>query len=179
VSQDPMTGASRYDRELIELLNELRVVLPGVQVLFAFLLPVPFTQRWTEVDAFGRNVFFVTLLLAAAATALLIAPSAFHRIRFRRRDKRHMLAIANGFAIAGLLLLAAAMTGAVLLVSDLLFTRGAAITVAALTGGVFLLVWFAVPLSRWLNDRDRDRRAARREDGDPGDGVVTRGTASV
>jgi len=177
VSADPTAGGSRYDRELIELLNELRVVLPGVQVLFAFLLPVPFTQRWTDINRFQRDVFFVTLLLAAAATAMLIAPSAFHRIRFRRRDKRHMLKIANGFAIAGLLLLAAAMTGAVLLVSDLLFSRTQAVAVAVVTGAVFALVWFAVPLSRWLNDRDGGDDAAPPAP-DPDDAAVSREAAS-
>ena len=75
-------GGSRYDRELIELLNELRVALPGVQILFAFLLPVPFTQRWNDVTQFQKDVFFVTLMAAAVATVLLIAPTAFHRLRF-------------------------------------------------------------------------------------------------
>ena len=96
-----MSEGSRYDREWLELLNELRVVLPGVQVLFAFLLPVPFTSRWADVNDFQRDVYFVTLLLAAAATAMLIAPSSMHRIRFRKHDKRYMLGSATSSPSAG------------------------------------------------------------------------------
>jgi hypothetical protein len=143
-------GGSRYDRELIELLNELRVALPGVQILFAFLLPVPFTQRWNDVTQFQKDVFFVTLMAAAVATVLLIAPTAFHRLRFRQRDKRHLLEVANVFAIAGLLVLAVAMTGAILLVSDLLFSRTQAYIAAGVIGGLFLVLWFALPVSRAL-----------------------------
>ena len=82
---------SKQDRELIELLNELRVVLPGVQVLFAFLLTVPFTQYFPKVTDSQKNVYFAALLLTAVATAFLIAPTAFHRIRWRDRDKEYTL----------------------------------------------------------------------------------------
>ena len=90
---------SRLDRELIELLNELRVALPGVQVLFAFLLTVPFSQRFAQTTEFQRDVYFSALMSVAVATALLITPSAFHRIRFRRRDKAYLLRVANRFAM--------------------------------------------------------------------------------
>src|ERR671916_2197791 len=97
------TGEDRQERtarELIELLNELRVALPGVQVLFAFLLTVPFTQRFPDITSLQRNVFFVAFLSAAAATAFLIAPTAYHRIRFREGDKEQMLQTANVLALA-------------------------------------------------------------------------------
>src|SRR5512132_3521469 len=81
----------RQDRELIELLNELRVALPGVQVLFAFLLGVPFTQRFGQMSELQKDVYFVTFLCAAASTALLIAPSAYHRLEWRQGDKEHLL----------------------------------------------------------------------------------------
>jgi hypothetical protein len=152
--EDQAAGSSRYDRELLELLNELRVALPGVQVLFAFLLTVPFTQRWGDVTAFQRDVFFVVLLLAAASTVLLMAPTAFHRIRFRRRDKQMLLRAANVMTIAGLGLLALAMTGAVLLIADLLFSRTQAWIVGAVVFAAFAAVWFLVPLSRHLVEPD-------------------------
>src|SRR6266566_9780182 len=87
----------RLDRNLNELLNELRVALPGVQVLFAFLLGVPFTQRFSELVPYQEDVYFGTLICAAAATAFLIAPSAHHRIEFRLKDKRHLVSLANRF----------------------------------------------------------------------------------
>src|SRR4029079_17490593 len=90
------------DRELIECLNELRVALPGVQVLFAFLLGVPFTQRFSEVSDLQKDVYFLTFLCTAVATALLIAPSAYHRLEWRQGDKGYLLVISNRLAIAGI-----------------------------------------------------------------------------
>src|SRR5436189_515711 len=118
----------RLDRQLEQLLQELRVAMPGVQVLFAFLLAVPFQQRFTQVTDFQRDVYFVTLLAAAAASAFFIAPTAFHRVRFQERDKPFLVAISSRFMIAGLACLALAMIGAVLLVSDVLFD-GATVTI--------------------------------------------------
>lgn len=96
----PDGSQSRLDRELIELTNELRIILPGVQVLFAFLLTVPFTNRFASVNNVQRSAYFVALIGAALAAALLISPAAFHRIRFRQRDKKHMLVIADRAAVA-------------------------------------------------------------------------------
>src|SRR5215218_604845 len=110
----------RLDRNLQELLGELRVALPGVQVLFAFLLVVPFNQRFADITSFQRTTYFVTLLLATAASACLIAPSAHHRIEFRRQDKRRIVFGATRLAIIGLALLAFAMTCAVTFVTDFL-----------------------------------------------------------
>src|ERR671932_1269427 len=105
----PETDWERADRNLNELLGELRVALPGVQVLFAFLLTMPFTQRFSKVNAFQEKVYFVTLLCAAAASALLIAPTAHHRIQFRQQDKDHLVLVANRLALAGLAALAVSM----------------------------------------------------------------------
>src|SRR3954469_7754678 len=103
----------RLDRELIEFLNELRVALPGVQVLFAFLLGVPFTQRFSQVSDLQKDVYFLTFLCAAVATGLLIAPSAYHRLDWRQGDKEHLLVVSNRFAIAGTAFLALAISGSV------------------------------------------------------------------
>src|SRR2546423_11848734 len=91
----------RLNRQLLELLNELRVALPGVQVLFAFLLAVPFQQRFSTVNAFQRDVYYGTLLTSTIAAALLIAPTAYHRLNFRQHDKRRIVLHSNRLSIAG------------------------------------------------------------------------------
>ena len=153
-----MTSESRdekLDRELIELLNELRVVLPGVQVLFAFLLTVPFTNRFQRITETQEQVFFVTFLLTTVATALLIAPSAYHRLRWRQHDKEKMLRTSNRLAISGMAFLAAAITGAVYLVTDLIFEARAAITlVIAATVLCYAWFWYGLPLMRRIRDPD-------------------------
>jgi O-antigen/teichoic acid export membrane protein len=140
----------RLDRQLDQLLNELRVAMPGVQVLFAFLLAVPFQQRFGEVTDFQKNVYFVTLLAAAAASALFIAPTAFHRLMFQARDKPHLIAVSSKLAVAGLVCLAIAMNGAVLLVTDVLF-EGATVTVTvAITAVLYIGLWFVLGIVRRL-----------------------------
>src|SRR4029079_17337514 len=113
----------RVDRELIELLNELRVALPGVQVLFAFLLTVPFSNGWRRITDFQKDVFVAAILLTAVSTALLIAPSAHHRLLFRSKDKEYLLFTANRLAIAGIGFLALAMSATILLVIDVVFQK--------------------------------------------------------
>src|SRR2546423_4816528 len=108
----PESREERLDRNLAELLQELRVALPGVQVLFAFLLVVPFNQRFTATTPGQRAIYFVTLLLTAAATVFLIAPSVHHRVQFRRQEKEEIVVVGNGLAVIGLAVLAVAMTGA-------------------------------------------------------------------
>ena len=125
------TEDERLDRNLGELLQELRVALPGVQVLFAFLLAVPFQQNFTKITEFQKNVYFATLLLTAISAALLISPSAYHRLTFRYQQKHHLVFLANRFAIAGLGALALAMTGAILLITDVLFGTTATIVTGA------------------------------------------------
>jgi hypothetical protein len=139
----------RTQRQLIELLNELRVVIPGVQVLFAFLLTIPFNQRFGRVDEFQETVYFVTLLLAALSSVLFMAPTAYHRLLFHQGDRKHIIEVANRFAIAGLAVLSLAITGAVCLVTDFLYNSKA--LVAVVTGGTllaFAVCWIVLPLAR-------------------------------
>lgn len=144
------TEQERLDRNLSELLQELRVALPGVQVLFAFLLAVPFQQGFEEVTEFQKIVYFATLMLTAISATMLISPSAYHRITFRYQQKRRLVYYSNRFAIIGLALLALAMTGAILLVTDYLFSTAAALVAAGVALGVFGFFWFAMPLRRRL-----------------------------
>jgi hypothetical protein len=139
---------ARRDRELMELLNELRVALPGVQVLFAFLLTVPFAQGFKDITPTQRNVYFAAVLCAAAATALLIAPSAYHRIQFREGDKERMLKISNALALGGLLFLAAAIVSSMYVITDVVIGGSWTPVVTAVFAGLFALLWYALPLYR-------------------------------
>ena len=152
MTDEPKRGKDDLDRELIELLNELRIALPGVQVLFAFLLAVPFANGWTRVTDFQRDVFFVAFLATAAATILLIAPSIYHRLRWREHDKEHMLTTANRLTIAGSGFLALAMTAVILLITDLLFSVGWAIVTTAVVGAGFAWFWYGLALVRDATD---------------------------
>jgi peptidoglycan/LPS O-acetylase OafA/YrhL len=147
------TEKERLDRNLGELLQELRVALPGVQVLFAFLLVVPFNQRFADITSFQRTLYFVTLLLATAATACLIAPTAHHRVEFRQKDKKRIVFSATKLAVIGLALLAAAMTGAVMLITDFLYHATTVAIVAAAVALLFISLWFAWPVKRLLDNR--------------------------
>ena len=142
------THKERVDRELIELLNELRVALPGVQVLFAFLLTIPFSSRFGALSAPQEAMYFATFVATLLASAFLMAPSAYHRLRFRQGDKEQLLASANRFAIAGIVMLALALGGASLLVADLLYGTLAAWLASAATLVVLVWCWFGLPLSR-------------------------------
>jgi hypothetical protein len=142
------TESERLDRNLQEMLGELRVALPGVQVLFAFLLVVPFNQRFADVTQFQKTVFFATMLCTAASTICLIAPTAHHRLEFRQQDKYRIVRTGNRIVVLGLLLLAVAMTGAVIFVTDFLYASMTTTVVAAATGAAFLLLWFVIPLRR-------------------------------
>jgi O-antigen/teichoic acid export membrane protein len=150
------TEKERLDRNLLELLNELRVALPGVQVLFAFLLAVPFQSRWDEVTAFQRDVYFATLCCALISIALMIAPTAYHRLNFRARRKRELVMISNRLAIAGIVFLAIALVGVMVLIADILFgTLGTAIF-GALAALLFTLLWFVLPKLKDLGVEDED-----------------------
>ena len=152
MSENQESRDERLDRELIELLNELRVVLPGVQVLFAFLLTVPFTNMFSSITNQQRQVFFAVFLLTAASTALLIAPSAYHRLRWRQHDKEQMLTTANRLSIGGMVFLTLALVGASFLVADLIFHTTAAALVTAAVAGFFAWFWWGLPLWRRLQD---------------------------
>ena len=138
----------RLNRQMTELLNELRVAMPGVQVLFAFLLAVPFQQRFETVNAFQRDVYLVTLLAAATATAFFIAPSAYHRIAFQQHEKARIIQMGTRQFICGLVALAVAMNGAVLLVTDVLFQAPTEIVTTVGLGALFLWLWFGIGLMR-------------------------------
>ena len=142
------TPSERADRNLDELLGELRVALPGVQVLFAFLLIVPFNQRFADVNAFQEKVYFGTLLCTTLAAALLIAPSMYHRIEFQHGDKEHIVEVANRLTIAGMTLMALAMTGVVILITDFVFDAVATVVAAAAVALAFAVLWYGLPLRR-------------------------------
>ena len=150
------TPAERLDRNLDELTGELRVLVTGIQVLFAFLLIVPFNQGFQHVGGFERGVYFATLALAAAATVCTMAPAVEHRLVFRQADKRHLVFHGNRIVIAGMVFLALAMCGALLLVSSKLFGHGIAAVVAAVAAASFAVLWFGLPLRRRLRAGDRD-----------------------
>jgi hypothetical protein len=139
---------ARLDRNLCELLQELRIALPGVQVLFAFLLAVPFQAGFRHISPFQEKVYFVTLLCTAVSAALLISPPAYHRMTFRFQQKRHLVTLANRLAIAGLAFLALAMTGAIMLVTDVLFGGVTTAVTSAVAGGTFFYLWYLMPLRR-------------------------------
>src|ERR1700759_1727317 len=149
------TEEERLDRNLGELLQELRVALPGVQVLFAFLLAVPFQQHFTSISAFDRKAYFATLLLTAFSAALLIAPSAYHRLTFRYQQKHRLVFVANRLAIAGLAALSLAMTCAVMLIPDVLFGTATTIVTVALIFAMFVVLWAVLPLRRRLSYRNQ------------------------
>jgi len=148
------TESQRLDRNLGELLQELRVALPGVQVLFAFLLAVPFQQNFTKISPFEEKVYFATLLCTAISAALLISPTAYHRLTFHLQEKRHLVFLANRLAIVGLGFLALAMTGAIVLITDVLY--GGLATVVAGTGAMamFVALWYVLPLRRRFSPRE-------------------------
>jgi prolipoprotein diacylglyceryltransferase len=148
------TEAERIDRNLGELLQELRVATMGVQVLFGFLLAIPFTTRFADLDDWQQGLFTVDLVLSALAIALLAAPVAHHRLLFRRHAKASILRVANGLAIVGLVTVGLAISGSVLLVVS--FVNGAltAWVVTAATAVVVFGLWFAFPLSNHAPDDD-------------------------
>jgi len=156
---DPGSGreeseTERLDRNLNELLQELRVALPGVQVLFAFLLTIPFAQRFAELTTAQERIYLGVLLSTTISAALLIAPSAYHRINFRKQQKGKLVFVSNTLAIVGLGFLALAMTGVVLLVTDFLFATPVTVACTALSALMFILFWYALPLRSRLSFDD-------------------------
>jgi Family of unknown function (DUF6328) len=152
------THLERLDRNLEEMTGELRVVVTGVQVLFAFLLIVPFNTGFAHVGNFERTVYIVTLILAALAAVCTIAPSAEHRFLFRHDDKQRLVFRANQVVIAGLAFLALAMCGCLLLVTTKLFGLTAGVLTASIGALPFALLWFAAPIRRLRTLERRQRR---------------------
>jgi hypothetical protein len=135
------------DRNVAELLQELRVAFTGVQILFGFLLSLAFTQRFGELNGFDLTIYTVALLCTALATMLLMAPVSFHRLVFRRRQKAALVVVADRLLIVGLALLVPAISCAVLLIVDVVLGRWIGIVCGSLTALVGLLTWYALPLA--------------------------------
>jgi hypothetical protein len=138
----------RLDRNTVELLNELRVAGAGVQVMFAFLLVVPFNQGWKHVDSFERTIYFITLLVVALGAFLLLAPPIHHRLLFRHGEKPFLVEVGNYMAIAGMCCVGLGFIGILVLISDVAVGGAAPAIVGILAAAVLAGVWFAIPLVR-------------------------------
>jgi hypothetical protein len=150
----PETRKQRIDRELVELLGELRLALPGAQLLFTFLLTVPFTNRFEHISQTYKNVFFGTFCTTAVATILFIAPSAQHRLSFRARNKEVLLFRSNRMALVGFAFLALSMGGVSFFVTGLAIGESFAVPVTVGTIAMIVAVWYAVPITRRLLRKD-------------------------
>jgi hypothetical protein len=164
----------RLDRELMELLQELRVILPGVQVLLAFLLTAPFQQRFADLPGSLRNAFFASIICATMATALLIAPSAHHRLRWRAGEKERLVRIGNVTALWGTVFLAAAIVLALYVVTNILFTSDLALLTAGAAVVVFAVLWYVLPVA-W---RPSPKEQASEEGDDQPQDQESRGASS-
>jgi hypothetical protein len=142
------TEAERDDRNLAELLQELRVAGLGVQVLFGFLLSLPFTVRFVKLSHGQRQLYIASLLFAALSTALLFGPVAYHRLVFRRHEKGRLLRAANAMALAGLAAVGLAISSAVLLVVGVVEKGAPVPIIGGATLAAFVVLWFAFPLSQ-------------------------------
>jgi hypothetical protein len=147
-SSERESSDERVNRELIELLNELRVALPGVQVLFAFLLTIPFARGFPATSRAERDLYFGALTSAMVATVLLMAPGAYHRILFRHHDKELLIRHANRLAIAGMLALAVALSLSLFLVTEYVFSDTVASLASSIIVGLIFVLWYALPM--WI-----------------------------
>jgi hypothetical protein len=149
------TESERFDRNLTDLLGELRVALPGVQVLFAFLLVAPFNQRFGAISSFERAVYLVTLLLTLLAAILLVGPTIIHRLHFHQGEKGYVVRTANRLMIAGLWMFATAMTCAVFLITHYLFGTATSVVTTLAVLAAFALIWFVLPMQGRMARRGR------------------------
>jgi len=147
-NRDAETPKERVDRELTELLGELRIALPGVQMLFAFLLTVPFHETFAQLSNLQRGVFFLTFAATTIAAIFLMAPSSNHRIGFRAHDKENLLFRANGYAIVGIAFLAIAICGVVFFISGMLLGESWAPVASIATLSLIIATWYAIPIWR-------------------------------
>jgi len=143
-----MENEEKRDRQMMELLNELRVALPGVQFLLAFLLTVPFAQGFERVTATQKTLFYASLLCTAASTIFLIAPSATHRLRFHQSDRTFIIESANKYLITGLSFLAVAIILAIAVVTDFLYDGWVVWLFPGVLALLLIVFWFARPLMR-------------------------------
>jgi O-antigen/teichoic acid export membrane protein len=153
------TDKQRWQRNFADLLQELRVAQTGVQILFAFLLTLPFSNGFPKTTAFQKDVYLVALLAAAAATALIISPVAFHRALFRQGRKPELVRYSHAVASAGLAFMLISMVSSVLLITDFILPRPIAFVLGGVTAVWFLLFWAGLPLARrdrWTDDDDEN-----------------------
>jgi amino acid transporter len=144
----PPDPRERQNRELIEVLNELRIVLPGALMLFAFLLSLPFSARFGEINGLETVTYFVAFLSSGTAAVFLMTPTAYHRLRWRKNDKEALLRATNRLCVAGLMFLAVAIVAVVGLVVDLVVSEAAGFLVAAVSAALIVTLWFGLPLER-------------------------------
>ena len=165
------TEKQRWDRNFADLLQELRVAQTGVQILFAFLLTLPFSSGFPQTTQFQKDTYVVALIAAACATAMIISPVAFHRALFRQGRKPELVRYAHRMATGGLAFMLVAMVSSVLLITDFLLSLWPAIILTAITGVVFLTFWAALPFARrnWAEDEedDADQESYKREVAEP------------
>ena len=169
----------RADRNMLELLQELRVAQTGVQILFAFLLSLSFTDRFGSIDQMQRWTYVVTLLLSAVTAGLLVAPAAVHRVTFRRGVKAETVQMGHRLFTAGLATLVLTLTGAVLLVLDVAVGRTFAVPMAVVVGIVLIVLWFVLPLPLLRHARARDDEGEGPSPGDREDPGATHGGQSA
>jgi hypothetical protein len=153
----PESPKEQTDRQLTELLNELRVALPGAQVLFGFLLTVPFATRFGRVGHADRVVLLVCLLFTATGTILLMGPPVYHRLRWARGGKSEVIRVAHAMFLAGTASLALGMAAALFLVADVLFGSTIAAAVTGFVGAIVLTTWYVIPLTYGLRPRIRQK----------------------
>jgi hypothetical protein len=146
------TKAERLEREHEQLFHELRSIIPATEVQFAFLLTVAFSNRFEDLHGYLRTVYFVTFVMAGLSLVLLLAPSSFHRVRFRQRDKEVMMRFANVEVITAMVMVSLSITGCVFLIADLLLPLAAAIAVSAVLLVMTSVLWWGIPLSRQMDD---------------------------
>ena len=160
------TEKQRWDRNFADLLQELRVAQTGVQILFAFLLTLPFSSGFPKVTDFQKDTYTVALIAAACATAMIISPVAFHRALFRQGRKPELVRYAHRMASGGLAFMLVSMVSSVLLITDFLFSLWVAVVLTAVTGAVFLTFWAALPFARrnWADDAADDDDLADQND---------------
>ncbi|MEV1288836.1 DUF6328 family protein [Micromonospora sp. NPDC049679] len=161
------TEKERWRRNFADLLQELRVAQTGVQILFAFLLTLPFSNGFPDVTPFQKDVYVVALLAAAAATAMIISPVAFHRALFRLGRKPQLVRFAHRMATGGLAFMLIAMVSSVLLITDFILPRTVAFVLTAATGVWFLVFWVILPFATRMTDEDDGDEENEREEVNP------------
>jgi MFS family permease len=164
------TEKQRWDRNFSDLLQELRVAQTGVQILFAFLLTLPFSSGFPKTTAFQKDVFVVALMTAAFATAMIISPVAFHRALFRQGRKPELVRYAHRMATGGLAFMLISMVSSILLITDYLLNIWVATVLSIIAGAWFLMFWAIIPAFRrsWIDDdAEEEDEEADLSAGDP------------